>query len=67
MKKIALVSIITIISVGLTGCGRGSKTTTNVHTATTGQQLTDLQTALDNGLITQKEYDTKRKNILKNG
>ncbi len=66
MKPILLVTVIACFSVSLVGCGKGS-TTTNVHTTTTGQQLTDLQAALDNGVITQAEFDKKRKQILKNG
>ena len=66
MKSILLVTVIACFSVSLVGCGKGS-TTTNVHTTTTGQQLTDLQAALDNGVITQAEFDKKRKQILKDG
>ncbi|MEP5088437.1 MAG: SHOCT domain-containing protein [Paracoccaceae bacterium] len=58
--------MVAIVSAGLTGCGKGS-TTTNIQTTTTGQQLTYLQAASDNGAITQNEFDKKRKDILKNG
>ena len=37
--------------------------TTEIHT-TTGQELMDLQKALDSGAITQEEYDELRKKIM---
>lgn len=55
-----------VASVGLTACGDG-KQTTNVTTVDTGQQLIDLQAALESGAITQEEYDKKQAEILKNG
>jgi len=50
---------------GMSACG-GGKTTTNVSGTTTGQELTDLKAALDNGIITESEYEKKRKELLKN-
>ena len=41
----------------LTACGSRSKQATRVQATTTGQELQDLQKALDDGLITQREYD----------
>ena len=37
--------------------------TTEIHT-TTGQELIDLQKALDSEVITQKEYDELKKKII---
>ncbi len=44
--------------------GGGARTENNVSTTTTGQELTDLQAALESGAITQEEYDKKKKEIL---
>ena len=50
----------------LSGCG--SDTTVKVQGSTTiskGQELTDLQRAMDEGILSQEEYDTVRTKILK--
>jgi len=52
------------LSLSLAACGGGGATTA-IQTQTTGQQLIDLKTALDAGVITQREYDTKRREILR--
>lgn len=65
MKRILVAAIALTAVLGLASCGGGKQSTT-VTTSTTGQQLIDLQTALDAGAITQQEYDKKRKEILKN-
>ncbi|MDH5340085.1 MAG: gas vesicle protein GvpG [Rubrivivax sp.] len=52
---------------GLTGCGSSSKanvTVTGTTTISSGQELTDLQRALDEGAISQADYDKVRKKIL---
>lgn len=64
-RKIILAALVALTSLSLSGCiGRSAKQTTTVRATTTGQELEDLQTALDKGLIDQKEYDKKRKEIL---
>ncbi len=63
VKASLIFALLTAVG-GLAACG--SSSTTQVSTATTGQQLTDLKTALDNGVISKSEYDRKRKEILKN-
>jgi hypothetical protein len=71
MKKLitpfalALVAMVVLSS----GCivvslGGGSKTET-AH-ATTGQQLTDLKKARDNGAITEEEYQAQKAKLLQN-
>jgi hypothetical protein len=53
------------MGLGLAGCGGGgAKLQSEIHTTTTGQQLMDLKKALDEGAITQEEYDKERKKIL---
>jgi hypothetical protein len=56
--------VILALSLGLTACGGGGSTTA-IETQTTGQQLIDLKAALDAGVITQREYDAKRRDILR--
>ncbi len=59
-------TLIGVTALSLGGCIRGgSKNETQVSTTTTGQELTDLQTAYENGVITAEEYEKKKKEILK--
>ncbi|MEO0823996.1 MAG: SHOCT domain-containing protein [Pseudomonadota bacterium] len=54
-------------SLALAGCGGGgaeSTTETTVTTTTKGQELQDLQSALDSGAITQEEFDAEKEKIL---
>jgi hypothetical protein len=67
MKRIVaggFAAILVLMSASLQGCGGGGAKT-SVNSTTTGQELTDLKRALDQGIITQKEYDKKRREILK--
>jgi len=49
-------------------CGGGSKetkvVTESTSTTTTGQEMQDLKKALDEGAISQEEYDAAKKRIL---
>lgn len=47
-----------------TGCGSSSKASVEARSTTTGQELQDLQTAYDKGLLTEAEYQKQRKAIL---
>ena len=52
----------------LTGCVSSSKskvTVTGTTTISKGQELTDLQRALDAGAISQSDYDSVRAKLLK--
>jgi hypothetical protein len=61
-----LAAVLLLMSASLQGCGGGgAHTTTTVDATTTGQELTDLKKALDEGVITQREYNKKREEILK--
>ncbi len=68
MGRLGFLGLLVIAMAGLSACGGGrSEQSTEVRTTTTGQELTDLKKALDEGAISQSEYDKKRKDILKNG
>ncbi|MEP4486620.1 MAG: SHOCT domain-containing protein [Halioglobus sp.] len=62
-NKTLLAAVVVALSLGLTACG--GSTTTVKQTETQGQQLLDLQEAYDKGVITEKEYNSTKKKILK--
>jgi hypothetical protein len=53
--------------IATTGCGSSSKanvTVTGTTTISTGQELIDLKRALDEGAISQRDYDKVQKILL---
>jgi len=57
-----------VLSGVLAGCGGDTVVTTpNTTSISQGQELTDLQRALDGGAINQKEYDKLKSVVLKRG
>ena len=64
MYKTLLGAIIIAMALSVTACG--GSTTTVKQTETQGQQLMDLKEAYDTGVITEKEYNSTKKQILKN-
>jgi hypothetical protein len=54
-----------VIAAALTLSACGGSTTTVKQTETQGQQLMDLKTAYDSGVITEKEYNKTKSQILK--
>jgi hypothetical protein len=67
MKILTATSVIAALvlgAAGLQGCGGGTTTKTAIDTTTTGQQLVDLKRAYDQGIITQSEYERKKREIL---
>ena len=53
------------ISFGSVGCGGGGATLSQ-NTTTLGQQLQDLHAAYEQGIITEKQYEKKKKELMKN-
>ena len=56
--------ILSICAVLLTACG-GSENTIQNNTTTMGQELMDLESSFEKGIITEKEYNRAKKDILK--
>jgi uncharacterized lipoprotein len=64
MKRLAFL-LLTALAVGMTsGCSSNSEPPAN-HQASVGQQLTDLDRARREGIITEKEYEKLRKAIIR--
>ena len=67
MMSRLLLSSLLAACVGLAACGSSSKanvTVTGTTTVSTGQELIDLKRALDEGAISQRDYDKVRKILL---
>ena len=65
MTRIAIMVLLggCLISLsGLGGCSSSSKV--NAHSTTIGQELQDLDNARSKGLVTEEEYQAKRKDIM---
>jgi hypothetical protein len=68
MTSHRILSIAFIACAVLTGCGSSSRanvTVTGTTTISKGQELIDLQRALDSGAISKADYDTVRAKILR--
>jgi len=63
MSKVILGATVIALALSLTACG-GTNTTVE-QTETQGRQLMDLKEAYDKGVITEKEYNSTKKKILK--
>jgi len=53
-----------LIVFSLSGCGGGGANV-EARSTTTGQELIDLDKAYQQGLMTEKEYESKKKDIMK--
>ncbi len=67
---IVAVLIMMVLSVSSCGCLGGSKggeakVESTTRTTTLGQELQDLDQAYNKGIITEKEYEKKKKELLK--
>ena len=63
-KRAGLLALSLIAATGLTGCGGGGATM-EARSTTTGQELMDLDKAYKDGIITEKESESKKKEIMK--
>jgi len=64
LKKTLFSSCMIALILVLSGCGGSSTKTTVTTQETQGKQLLDLKEAYDKGVITEKEYDRTKKEIL---
>ena len=67
MKKLIFIAVISLFLLHCIGSHysiQSHNPNTTVINTTTGQELIDLQEALDSGVITQEEYDELRKKIM---
>ena len=68
MKRITMWMLVGLIaaSVALTGCGGGgAKVESKTKTTTLGQELLDIDKAYKDGVITEKEYQKAKEQLLK--
>ncbi|MBL3676005.1 MAG: SHOCT domain-containing protein [Alphaproteobacteria bacterium] len=66
LLPLAAIALSLSLALPLAGCGGGgAKTQVSQSSATMGQELTDLKTARDQGLISDKEYERAKRDILK--
>jgi outer membrane murein-binding lipoprotein Lpp len=68
MKRLTFLLLIGVIvlSLSMAGCsGGGAKVEATSTNVTLGQELTDLDKAYKQGVITEKEYNEAKKKILK--
>ena len=63
MKLAVLIILIGTAAILMTGCGGGGAQV-QASSTTIGQELQDLKKAHDQGIITQKEYDRAKKDVL---
>ena len=63
IKTIVMAVLIGLAPV-IVGCGGGG-TKVETRTTTKGQELIDLEKAYKSGIITEKEYEKQKKEILK--
>jgi uncharacterized membrane protein len=64
LKHSALATVIMALTLSLTACGGSSTKTTVNNQETQGKQLMDLKEAYDKGVITEKEYEKAKEDIL---
>jgi hypothetical protein len=68
MKRIYLCLAVCLGLLTLNACVSSSRSNVTVHESTSiskGQELTDLQKALKEGAVTEREYETVRSILLK--
>ncbi len=62
--RVCTLFILIIFGAGLAGCG-GTDVNTKTYTTTLGQELQDLEKAYKDGIITEKQYEDSKKNLIK--
>lgn len=65
MKNKIKAALFVTLAVTMAGCMYHGGTQ-DIHPPTTGQELLDLRSALDNGAISEQEYAHKKQQLLSN-
>ncbi|MBC45148.1 MAG: hypothetical protein CMO08_05025 [Thalassospira sp.] len=65
MKKHLLFTAICALPLGLAACGGGGAMEAHNLNATMGQELIDLKAAYDKDILTEREYNRAKKDIMK--
>ncbi len=63
MDRLKIISLSLCILLALSACG--SRATTSVNNTTLGQELQDLQSAHTLGALTDDEFETQRRRLLR--
>lgn len=64
--KLSALIVLLLFSVSFWGCGGGgAKVKSKITTTSLGQELTDLDRAHSQGIITDKEYEKAKKGLIK--
>jgi len=64
MLKMSTVLFLILVTLSLASCG-GGDTTVKASNTTMGQELQDLDATFKNGIITKREYENAKEDILK--
>lgn len=65
LKTVALLTLLTGSLALLSGCGGGGATYQAASNQTLGKELQDLQQSYEKGILTNKEYQSARKALIK--
>jgi hypothetical protein len=65
MKILKALCLAALLVAGLFGCGGGGATFHAASDKTLGQELQDLKATYDKGILTEKEYNETKKQLIK--
>lgn len=66
LRAIVSSAVLAAISCAVTGCGSDRPTVNNNTQTSVGQQLSDLENARQQGIISNSEYNRLKKAIIRN-
>lgn len=64
IKQLVMLFLTLVLTAVLTASCGGGDSTLKASTTTMGQELSDLKKAYSEGIITEKEYEKSKQNIL---
>lgn len=65
LKALGLAAVLAGLLVPVSGCGGGGTAYHSTSNRTLGEELQDLQTSYEKGIITKKEYEDTKKKLMK--